>query len=236
MLLQQLCNETIKSFGENGSIVHDQNAVNDLGMAGSFMFTFPQLCNFQLTYTHLFSAVLGQQALLKFGFNSTHAFLRDISKTTIAFLDGRSDLASRGRTFQPLHERFKAVGGDSVSSFVCECIFLSQSFMPCIVDKTEVMSLKKEVIGILLQIADLRTNFRLAQLLNIFKQKATTSGRKLFGSARLTPFTEWLSGENSNHIQAARDYLVQATEDAIDAMYNDFESMFRGGTGEASKV
>jgi hypothetical protein len=73
------------------------------------------------------------------------------------------------------------------------------------------------VIDTFFDIGDLRANFRLAQLLNMFKEKSSA----------------WADGSKS---LAAQEYIMQSTPAAVDALYADFEAMFPGGSGDGAKL
>jgi hypothetical protein len=95
-------------------------------------------------------AVSAQQALLSFGFQSTFSKLKDLCVPNAKLLDGRSDLAHAGKVFDPPDRRYRNSGAASAA----------------------VAKLKRNVIKTFEGVEALRTNFRLAQLLALFKQHA----------------------------------------------------------------
>jgi hypothetical protein len=97
------------------------------------------------------------------------------------------------------------------------------------------MSLKKAVIGSLSQVAKLRTNFRLAQLLQKFKERAIQSeGVETHTTGFVGHGEDYALGVSAS--QKARDYILQATSEAVDELFDEFEGMLPGGRDEASKV
>jgi hypothetical protein len=193
-LLRSHCNQALRSFGTAGRIIHAEGDFNQFGMA----------------------VIQGQNALLEFGFQSTHIKLKDMCGPNALLLDGRSDLCSMGRVFDPPEARYKQ-GGTEYET---------------------VTKLKVALIHTFNDVADLRANFRLGQLLHIFKEKAIAWHKAELGE-RNKDFT-W---GKANSIKvgdpnscAEAQYILQSTPTAVDTLYADFERMFPGGGGEAAQL
>jgi hypothetical protein len=184
------------------------------------------------------AAIHGQQTLLLFGFQSTYVKLKELCEPNARLLDGRSDLKSRTSVFDPPESRYTAGGPDT----------------------DIVLQIKKELIKTFREVQDLCTNFRLAQCLHLFKEKAikwtqeecTSAGIDFEQHMFSDPSTNrrgsaWMSfqapapkklaptGSNPNKCMEAK-YIQQSTPEAALAMYHDFESLFPGGAGEAAKL
>jgi hypothetical protein len=152
------------------------------------------------------AAIRTQQNLLKFGFQSTHEKLQALCAPNGALLDGRSDLQDRDQVFNPPRARYSK--------------------------STPVLTqLKTGVIDTFFDVADLSTNFRLGQLLQLFQEK----NEKWFSDNANQGFLHLggLMGEKSS---LASDYILQATPEAVEELFADFQAMFPGGSGCGSKL
>ena len=116
--------------------------------------------------------------------------------------------------------------------------------------------LKVNVIRIFAAVTEHRTNFRLATLLDHFKQRALLwqqaevrkssarprRSRSFFGGGGDGALVglEHLRGPGLDHYSRAeleaRDYVLQLTPAAVDALFGEFEAMFPGGGGEAAAL
>lgn len=165
----------------------------------------------------------GSGALLGFGFQSTYANLKDISKLNCAFLDGRSDISAHGKPFSPPQDRFKSVAALSAV----------------------VMKLKKESLATLSVVSKLGTNYRLAQLLSAFKKKCAdwnadsaneSSTMSYAATSKVLDQSATSKVHPNDSALEAKMYLTQANESAIEALQADFKDLFQGGRSDAASL
>jgi hypothetical protein len=82
-----------------------------------------------------------------------------------------------------------------------------------------VTKLRKEVVDLFFGITDLRSDYRLGQILNIFKTK----------------LKDWES-KNDEVSASARSFLRQKTPEDVEQMFAIFEDMFPGGKGDGARL
>jgi hypothetical protein len=121
-------------------------------------------------------------------------------------LDGRRDLKMVETPFNPPESRYSHTGQQYET----------------------VTKLKVALIKSFNELVDLRTNFRLGQLLHLFKNKVL-----LWNEAEIKNKTYTMA--DIVNVKEAQ-YILQSTPEAINAMYDDFEAMFPGGSGEANQL
>jgi len=143
------------------------------------------------------AAIRGSQTLLKYGFQSTYSKLLELCVPLGKLLDGRCDLANTATAFESPGDRYKDDGQFSVA----------------------VTKLRKEVVDLFFGITDLRSDYRLGQLLNGFKIK----------------LKEWES-RSTETSSSARRFFQQKTLADKEEMFTLFEEMFPGGKGEGAKL
>ena len=157
------------------------------------------------------AAISGQSSLLEFGFQSTYVKLRDLCHPNGQLLDGRSDLEKPGTHFNPPQARYRNMGSKSAN----------------------VTKLKLGAIQTFLGVIDLRTNFRLACLLQSFKKRVQIweSAEMRWDDERPTASVSFSSKEAD-----ARDFILQSNIESARVLFDEFEAMFPGGKGEAAKL
>ena len=183
-LLRNFSNKYIESFG-TGSVKHSKADENALAM-----------CVIEVV-----------QGLMTFGFQSTHAKIKDLMQALVKLLDGRSDVEScdmdagvdPGGLLTPfIHpmDRFK--------------------FSP---KSPSVTGLKVSIIKVLMDVADLRANFRLCKLLQRFKEYNSD---------------ERLSLELKKHHAFVKENKADMYSGPLtDKIFDDFEELFVKGDGAA---
>jgi hypothetical protein len=99
-LLRNLCNQYLASFG-NGSICHANVNENQ--------------------FAHRIAVMIS--SLMSFGFQSSHAKIKDLLHHLVSMLDGRSDVESQvgDKTFQPLSKRFQLSPSSPQVRVICCC-------------------------------------------------------------------------------------------------------------------
>lgn len=114
----------------------------------------------------------GQRSLLNFGFQSNFTVIKELCHSSAATLDGRNDMLTKKKRFDPPTERWKEMGQHTVA----------------------VTGIKVGVIESMYIVSDLRTNYRLALLLGIFKSKVDLGAQKVGSWAESMAFHQEFEG------------------------------------------
>jgi hypothetical protein len=170
-LLRNLCNQYLAGYGD-GTICHSELQENSLA--------------------NTISALIS--ALMSFGFQSSHAKIKDLLKFLVRLLDGRTDVESKNSPFEPLSDRFK----QSPQS-------------------PQVTGLKSTIIDILIAVSNLRANFRLAKLMQKFKEYNTDERTQ----------TEM----KKIHAHVVENKMDRYESDFSKTLFDDFEELFVKGDG-----
>lgn len=114
-----------------------------------------------------------------------------------------------------------------------------------------VLKIKRQLIKTFNEIGFLCTNFRLGQLLHLYKQKAVkwtieecdNDLTDLSSKLNFDPFTQntvhyHKSNANGGSPKECSEaqYIMQSTKASVEEMYDDFETMFPGGSGDGANV
>jgi hypothetical protein len=141
-------------------------------------------------------------ALMSFGFQSSHVKIKDLLKNLVNLLDGRSDLDTTnvgqgsGVVFNPLSNRFRQTPSSP-----------------------QVTSLKATIIDILVDVSNLRANFRLGKLMQKFKDY--NSDEKLQIELKKI------------HKLVVENKLDRYDGDVFSTLFDEFEDLFVNGDGAA---
>ena len=204
-LVRNLASKYLSSFGD-GNLAHSAAHENALALA----------------------VMETTQQLTTFGFQSTHRKIRELLHFLIRVLDGRLDVeaissgqASKGPggKVRQLSTRFSAVPDLATQALVSKGrpFFPPEARFKASPNSTHVTSLKAKIIDIMMDVAEIRVNFRLRELLHLFKDYTTDN-----------PVVQELA---LVHELASANLGDSYTGPLVDILFEDFEFLFDKGDG-----
>ena len=163
----------------------------------------------------LLSILKVSSKLLDFGFQSTLPKLQEFCHVVGILLDGRRDAAKPNIPFQPSFARYKENGRE----------FLTVARLKC------------TAIEVLMNVSDLRADYRLGKMLWLFKDKYLNylkdqSGPGGRGTASVTPVIDAVQPAEGTDSANEEKLEVESSFNIETAIFEDFEALFEAGRGD----